>query len=189
MQESCKRSGSVAGGWRATVPAVSVHLPDPRPVAAADRPRFWRVYSDQAGRTPLREFLDGLPARDAATVVAAMNLVALGRRAAKPLHGQPLFEVKCHAGGQQYRVIFATEGRRSQVLLAVDGFSKKGAEMQQRHIDRAAGRLADWRERGARMRAAGRSGRRDGPPLHGADRLTPLVRTARQAARLQAELG
>lgn len=46
-----------------------------------------------------------------------------------------------------YRVLFATEGGRSQVLLAVSAFSKKTQRTPPGEIATAQRRLADWRAR------------------------------------------
>jgi hypothetical protein len=44
----------------------------------------------------------------------------------------------------------AEEGRRGQVLLALDGFSKKSQRTPPEKIDLAERRLRDWRSRGTR---------------------------------------
>jgi phage-related protein len=51
-----------------------------------------------------------------------------------------------------YRVLFATEGARGQVLLAVSAFSKKTQKTPPREITLAERRLADWRRRARRTR-------------------------------------
>ncbi len=51
-----------------------------------------------------------------------------------------------------FRVLFATEGRRGQVLLSLEGFSKKTQKTPSAKIRLAERRLADWRRR-ARMRS------------------------------------
>lgn len=47
-----------------------------------------------------------------------------------------------------FRVIFAQEGKRGRVLLALDGFVKKTRKTPPRLIQLAERRLADWRSRG-----------------------------------------
>ena len=49
-----------------------------------------------------------------------------------------------------YRVLFAAEGRRSQVLLALEAFTKKTQKTPPKSIVLARERLADWRARGRR---------------------------------------
>lgn len=57
-----------------------------------------------------------------------------------------------------YRLLFAEEGRFSQVLLALELVNKKWQTAKSRHIQLAERRLADWRERGRRRgRSAGES--------------------------------
>jgi phage-related protein len=84
--------------------------------------RRWRDYRTAAGTRPVKEFLDGLSDPDAA-------VVAHGERAT-------------------YRVLFAQEGRRGQVLLALEAFSKKTRRTPPQMIDLAERRLRDWRRRG-----------------------------------------
>jgi phage-related protein len=53
-----------------------------------------------------------------------------------------------------YRILFAEEGSRSQVLLALEGLKKKTQKTPRTTIDLAKRRLADWRRRGEAKRAA-----------------------------------
>ncbi|MGH3031715.1 MAG: type II toxin-antitoxin system RelE/ParE family toxin [Gaiellaceae bacterium] len=46
-----------------------------------------------------------------------------------------------------FRVLFAAEGRRDQVLLSLEGFSKKTRKTPLEKIRLAERRLADWRRR------------------------------------------
>jgi len=48
---------------------------------------------------------------------------------------------------QTFRILFATEGRTQQVLLALEGFSKKTQKTPPEVIRRAEKRLADWHRR------------------------------------------
>ncbi|MGH9137202.1 MAG: type II toxin-antitoxin system RelE/ParE family toxin [Acidimicrobiales bacterium] len=48
--------------------------------------------------------------------------------------------------------MFAAEGSRGQVLLAVSAFSKKTQKTPPREITLAERRLGDWRRRGRRTR-------------------------------------
>jgi phage-related protein len=59
-----------------------------------------------------------------------------------------IHEVRATGAHAAYRVLFATEGARSQVLLAVSAFSKKTQKTPPTEIARSERRLADWRRRG-----------------------------------------
>ncbi len=52
-----------------------------------------------------------------------------------------IYELRVDGDKQAYRLLFATEGRQSQVLLALEAFSKKIQKTP------PARRLADWRAR------------------------------------------
>ena len=45
-----------------------------------------------------------------------------------------------------FRILFATEGRSGQVLLALDGFSKKTRKTPPALVELAERRLLDWRD-------------------------------------------
>ena len=110
--------------------------------------RRWRDYRTAAGRRPVKEFIDGLSDTDAAAVVAAMRDVRdTGLAAARHLRGD-IHEVRADGDRQTYRILFASEGRRSRVLLALEGFSKKTQKTPPEKIRLAERRLADWRRRG-----------------------------------------
>ena len=110
--------------------------------------RRWRLYRTSVGRSPVREFLDGLSDADAASVAAAMRQVAVdGLVAARHLTGE-IYEVRADGDHQAYRVLFATEGVQGQVLLALEGFSKKTQRTPPARIAVAQRRLNDWRVRG-----------------------------------------
>ncbi len=53
-----------------------------------------------------------------------------------------------------YRLLFAEQGRFSQVLLALEIVNKKWQSAKSRHIRLAERRLADWRARGHAGRSA-----------------------------------
>jgi phage-related protein len=58
-------------------------------------------------------------------VVAAMKDVReAGLAAGRHLRGD-IYEVRADGDRQTYRILFAPEGRRRQILLALEGFSKK----------------------------------------------------------------
>jgi len=110
--------------------------------------RRWRDYRTAAGRRPIKEFIDGLSDVDAAAVVAAMKDVReTGLVLARHLRGE-IYEVRADGDRQTFRILFAPEGQRSQILLALDGFSKKTQKTPPEKIQLAESRLADWRRRG-----------------------------------------
>ena len=71
-----------------------------------------------------------------------------GLSAAKHLRSD-IYEVKADGDRQTFRILFAPEGRNKQVLLALDGFSKKTMKTPGAKLALAQRRLADWRKRGA----------------------------------------
>ena len=106
------------------------------------------MYQTAAGHSPVKDFLAALEDDDTAAVVAAMKDVQLeGLIAARHLWGD-IYEVRASSGRQAYRVLFAREGRRGQILLAVEAFSKKAQRTPPQRIEVAEQRLADWRSRG-----------------------------------------
>ena len=108
----------------------------------------WRDYRTATGRRPIKAFIDGLSDVDAAAVVAAMKDVReTGLVAARHLRGE-IYEVRADGDRRTFRILFAPEGQRSQILLALDGFSKKTQKTPPEKIQLAEKRLADWRRRG-----------------------------------------
>ena len=71
---------------------------------------------------------------------------ARGLSAARHLKGD-IYEVRADGDRQTFRILFAAEGKTSQVLLALDGFSKKTQRTPPEKIRLAERRLADWRRR------------------------------------------
>lgn len=77
-----------------------------------------------------------------------MKEVALeGLTLARHLRGD-VYEVRAVAERSSYRVLFAVEGRRGQILLALEAFTKKSQKTPGHVIDLAETRLMDWRRRG-----------------------------------------
>jgi Phage derived protein Gp49-like (DUF891) len=70
-----------------------------------------------------------------------------GLPVARHLRGD-IYEVRATGAHSAYRVLFATEGSRGQVLLAVSAFSKKTHKTLPREIALAQRRLADRPRRG-----------------------------------------
>jgi phage-related protein len=132
--------------------------------AAGGRPpirRRWRDYKAPSGRSPVEKFIEELSDSDAAAVLAGMEEVRdRGLPAARHLDGD-IWEVRVDGDRVIYRILFAEEGSRGQILLALDGFNKKTQKTPRVTIELAKRRLADWRRRGDQKRVA--RGRR---PLH-----------------------
>jgi phage-related protein len=79
-----------------------------------------------------------------------MKLVRADPRAARHLGGH-LYEVRARRSGRAYRVLFVTEGRRQQVLVAVDAFHKTTTRTPPARLRVARERAREWRSRGAEL--------------------------------------
>lgn len=114
--------------------------------------RRWRSYETASGRRPVQEFLEALSDEDAAAVVVAMKEVREeGLKAARHL-GDGIYEVRADGSRVIYRILFAPQGRRSQVLLSLMGFKKKTQKTPPQMIRLARRRLQDWEQRGAKRK-------------------------------------
>ncbi len=114
--------------------------------------RQWRFYKTEAGGSPIDAFLDDLDEEEAVEVAAAMADVRKnGLPAAKHLR-RDIYEVVADGPKRTFRILLATEGRYSHVLLAVVAFAKKTPKTPPRMLDLAETRLKDWRRRGELMR-------------------------------------
>ena len=114
--------------------------------------RRWRFYLTRAGRSPVREFLTDhrLPVEDRDDILAATKDIQVnGLEAARHLRGD-IYEVRADGRNATYRVLFATEAARGQVLLAVSAFAKTSRKAPPGEITLAEDRLADWRSRARR---------------------------------------
>ncbi len=111
--------------------------------------RRWRHYATSAGRRPVKEFLENLSEKDAAAVAVAMEEVQdRGLMGARHLR-EKIYEVRTEGTRVTYRILFAPQGRRSQVLLTLAGFEKKTQKTPPQMIHLAQRRLRDWERRGA----------------------------------------
>lgn len=127
-------------------------MTDPTKPARAHR-REWRDYRTAAGGRPIRDFFDELTDEEAAEVLAAMKEVAdIGLEAARHLRGD-IYEVRAEARTRTFRVLFASEGRFSQVLLSLVAFVKKTQKTPRSELELAEDRLRQWRERGKAKKA------------------------------------
>jgi phage-related protein len=110
--------------------------------------RRWRLYRTAQGNCPVADFIDALPAYDRAQITAAMAEVKdEGLEAARHLQDE-IYEVRVDGRNRAYRVLFAAQGRRNQILLALEGFVKKTQMTPRDRIEVAKRRLADWQQRG-----------------------------------------
>ena len=122
----------------------TVRTVDPRASQVGHR---WRDYRTPAGVRPVKKFLDGLSIEDKAEVAAAMADVRIqGLRVARHLR-RDIYEVRAE-GQRSIRILFAQEGKKGRVLLALEGFEKKTKKTPDRLIRLAEKRLAEWRGRG-----------------------------------------
>lgn len=95
----------------------------------------------------MRDFLGDLTDDQVTQVLAAMKSVAeLGLVDARHFQGD-VYEVRASCGGQAFRVLFASEGRRGHILLALEGFEKSTQRTPPGTIRLAERRLVDWWER------------------------------------------
>ena len=108
----------------------------------------WRDYETPSGRRPVKKFIDDLSDDDAASVVAAMKDVQNeGLEIARHLRDE-IYEVRADGDSQAYRVLFAQEGEKGRILLALEAISKKTQKTPPQTIALASRRLKDWRRRG-----------------------------------------
>lgn len=88
-----------------------------------------------------------LPIDDRVQVAAAMKDVKdRGNSVAHHLRGD-IYEVRARTATRQFRILYATEGRSDQVLLALHAIIKSTRAVPEHDIALAARRLQDWRSR------------------------------------------
>ncbi|TVQ36475.1 MAG: type II toxin-antitoxin system RelE/ParE family toxin [Spirochaetaceae bacterium] len=111
--------------------------------------RTVRFYRKGNGECPVEAFLEGLPARSAAKVVAVLKLVeqqpTLSNRFLRKLRGTELFEVRVLASKQAYRLPCFFAGERLVVLT--HGFNKKTEKTPRAEIRRAEEYREDYLRR------------------------------------------
>lgn len=109
--------------------------------------RRWRDYRTPAGRRPVHEFLLDQPDAARAEIAAEMKVIRdLGLEAARHVRGD-IYEVRVSHDRVAYRVLFANEGSKGRILLALEAFTKKTRKTPPHLIDLAEERLRDWRSR------------------------------------------
>ncbi|HEX6455952.1 MAG TPA: type II toxin-antitoxin system RelE/ParE family toxin [Solirubrobacterales bacterium] len=93
--------------------------------------------------------MDELSDADMAAVAAAMKEVEdRGLSAARHLQGK-VYEVRTD-GKVIYRILFAPQGKQSQILLSLVGFRKTTRKTPPQIIRLAQTRLRDWERRGSK---------------------------------------
>lgn len=108
---------------------------------------WWRDYRTASGQRPIRDFLYTIPDADRREILAIMkNVAEMGLSRARHVRGE-LYEVRASGERQIYRVLFAPQGKRGNVLLSLHAFSKKSQKTPVQDIAVAERRLADWRSR------------------------------------------
>jgi phage-related protein len=83
------------------------------------------------------------------------DVATVGLSVARHLRGD-IYEVRVDGENLAFRVLFASEGRFKQVLLALDGFAKKTQKTPPQAIRLAERRLSDWRSRGKGQKRKGK---------------------------------
>jgi len=87
-------------------------------------------------------------ATDAAAIAEEMkNVQEKGTREARRL-SKRIYEVRSEGDRVTYRVLFASQGSKGRILLALHAFSKKTQETPKHLIKLAEERLDDWERRG-----------------------------------------
>jgi len=103
-------------------------------------------YNDTNGRSPYKDWFDGLDAQAAAKVAVAMTRMSLGNLSnVKPV-GEGVLEFRIDFG-PGYRIYFGRDG--SEIIILLGGGSKKS---QQRDIGTAKTRWADYKARIAALK-------------------------------------
>jgi phage-related protein len=110
--------------------------------------RRWRDYQTGTGRRPVKQFIEKLGDDDVAAIMDAMREVKVkGLASARHLDGD-IYEVRADGDRAIYRVLFAPQGRRNQVLLALEALKKKTQKTPPQTVKLAKQRLRDWESRG-----------------------------------------
>jgi len=105
-----------------------------------------REYQDRSGRSPFREWFDGLNAEAARKVTTVLYRVGLGNFSNVKGVGSSIYECRIDFG-PGYRIYFGKEGARFVILLG--GGTK---QRQQNDITVALARWEDYRRRKKQQR-------------------------------------
>ena len=103
-------------------------------------------YNDTNGRSPYKDWFDGLDAQAAAKVAVAVTRMGLGNLSnVKPV-GEGVLEFRIDFG-PGYRIYFGRDG--GEIIILLGGGSKKS---QQQDIGTAKARWTDYKERIAALK-------------------------------------
>ena len=80
------------------------------------------------------------------------EIANIGLEAARHLRGD-IYEVRAEGQTRTFRVLFAGEGRFSQVLLSLVAFVKKTQKTPRSELELAENRLRHWRDQGQARKA------------------------------------
>ena len=111
----------------------------------------WEVtlYETLEGRTPVLEFLVGLPVRHRAKLRQAIGRLELfgpnlGFPDTSSVRGAPFRELRTRFAGQQYRILYLQD---SAAFVLFTGFHKKSNRDLERAVREATTYLSDYRAR------------------------------------------
>ncbi len=108
----------------------------------------WRDYRTPGGSRPVADFIAGRSLGDRVEIAAAMKDVKdNGVRAAARHLRREIYEVRANGVDESYRLLFAQDGKKGRILLALVVFSKKTQTTPETAIRLAERRLHDWRAR------------------------------------------
>ena len=111
-------------------------------------PRRWPIelYEDERGSVPVRDFIDALPKKRRAKLLAIVAFLAdKGPTLTFPYSSQvrgKLRELRTHYGKDHYRILYAATPGRGFVLL--HAVVKRSAALAAQDIRRAEERLHRW---------------------------------------------
>jgi phage-related protein len=92
----------------------------------------WRFYETVAGKKLVKEFLDALSKDDAASVAAAMRDVQRNGLVSARKLDPDIYEVRADGDHQIFRILFAAEGSKGRVLLALEASQRRLGRRQWR---------------------------------------------------------
>jgi len=107
-------------------------------------------YSTASGKSPVRQFLAGLPAKPAAKVAWTLNLIETRRvvdaKYLKKLKGTTgIWEVRVAAGGSIFRILGFFDGE--DMIVLNHGFQKKTQKTPRQEVELAERRKTDYLKR------------------------------------------
>jgi phage-related protein len=106
-------------------------------------------YTTADKKSPVQEFIDGLPKKQQGKVLRGISLLrehgtALREPQAKPL-GDGLWELRTTFGGDAFRLLYFTWTASRFVIL--HGFQKKTQQTPEAELETARRRRRDWLQR------------------------------------------